>query len=116
MTSPIPTIWKRSRDETGAARRQIAGATRREALSAQGRQRHLGSLTISLLRDPEGRPERFLAVIDDITARKRVEAALHESEVRLKLAREAAGFGVWEWNDCHRRADLVGGAVAPARL
>ena len=62
------------------------------------------TVTGALLRDPEGRPERFMAIIEDITERKRVEAALQESEGRLALAREAAGFGIWEW-------DVVTGAV-----
>jgi PAS domain S-box-containing protein len=34
----------------------------------------------------------------DITDRKRVEEALRESERRLALAQEGAGFGVWDWN------------------
>ena len=55
-------------------------------------------LTVSLLRDPEGRPERFIAFIEDITTRKQAEAALRESETRLQLAREAAGFGISDWN------------------
>jgi PAS domain S-box-containing protein len=54
--------------------------------------------TISLLRDGAGRPERIIAVVEDITARRRMEEALRESEARLQLAREAAGFGVWDWD------------------
>lgn len=56
------------------------------------------NLAVSLLRDPEDRPEQFMAVIEDITERKRFEVALRESETRLQLAREAAGFGVSDWN------------------
>jgi len=59
--------------------------------------------TVSLLRDPDGRPECFIAVLEHITDRKRAEEALRESETRLQLAREAAGFGVWDW-------DIVSGA------
>ncbi len=62
------------------------------------------TLTGSLLRDAEGRPERFIAVMQDITERKRIETALRESDARLQLAREAAGFGIWEW-------DMVTGVV-----
>jgi signal transduction histidine kinase/FixJ family two-component response regulator len=34
----------------------------------------------------------------DVTEARRVAAALQESETRLQLAKEAAGFGVWDWD------------------
>ena len=47
-----------------------------------------------------GRPEqRQVAILfDDITQRKRIEEALHESEERLELAMEAGGIGTFDWN------------------
>jgi PAS domain S-box-containing protein len=54
------------------------------------------NLTVSLIRDAEGMPESIISVIEDITGRRNVEAALRESETRLQLAREAARFGVWD--------------------
>jgi len=48
------------------------------------------SLTVSALRDPDGHPQRFVAVIVDISARKAAEAALAESEARLRLFVERA--------------------------
>jgi PAS domain S-box-containing protein len=38
------------------------------------------------------------AVVAEITERKRAEMALRESEERLRLAQQAAGIGVFEWN------------------
>lgn len=35
---------------------------------------------------------------NDITARKRSENALRESDERVRLATEATGVGIWEWN------------------
>ena len=52
----------------------------------------------TLVRDADGRPERTLAVIQDITARKDVEQSLHDSEQRMRLATDATSVGIWEWN------------------
>ena len=44
-----------------------------------------------------GRPAR-VAVVRDLTAQRRAEAALRESEERLRLAQEAAGVGMWDFD------------------
>jgi PAS domain S-box-containing protein len=49
-----------------------------------------GSTVASLVRDAGGVPRYAIAVIQDITERKRVEQALAESERRLTLAQSAA--------------------------
>jgi PAS domain S-box-containing protein len=43
-----------------------------------------------------GVPVRVLGAVVDVTAHRRAEAALRESEGRFRLAQEAAGIGLWE--------------------
>jgi len=52
----------------------------------------------ALVRDPSGRPLRTVAIAQDITERKEAEAALRANEARLRLAQEAAGAGLWDWD------------------
>ncbi len=52
----------------------------------------------------DGKPTQFIAIRADITGRKRTEVALRQSEERMRLAAEAAGIGVWDW-------DIMTGAV-----
>ncbi len=99
-------------DDRAAERDQMATliAGERQSMTAEKRWlRPDGSVIwlsrwTSLLRDHAGRPARFIAIIVDISARKAAEVALQESETRLRLAREAAGFGVWDWHCGSRTA------------
>jgi PAS domain S-box-containing protein len=50
----------------------------------------------TLIDDEAGRAIQL--IVRDITARKRTELALRESEERLTLAFEGAQEGVWDWN------------------
>jgi len=43
------------------------------------------NLTVSLVRRPDGEPDYFVAVIEDIDLRKRAEAARQDSEERFRL-------------------------------
>ncbi|MDD3312548.1 PAS domain S-box protein [Pseudodesulfovibrio sp.] len=38
------------------------------------------------------------SIIHDVTARRQVEEALHESESRLHLAVDGTGLGLWDWD------------------
>lgn len=52
-------------------------------------------LNLSLVRDADGRPDYEIAVIEDITSRKRAEWELREREELLKTVLEALPVGVW---------------------
>jgi PAS domain S-box-containing protein len=56
------------------------------------------SLTVSPIFDAEGRIVGASGISRDTKERKRAEAALRESEQRLRLAQQAAGIGTFEWN------------------
>ena len=47
---------------------------------------------------PDGSVQGLVAVLTDVSERKRAEAALRESDTRLKLAQSAAGLAIWEWD------------------
>jgi PAS domain S-box-containing protein len=64
---------------------------------AAGRDRWMLATANYLGTGPSGHP-RFAYTALDLTARKRVEEALRESEERLRLAQNSGGVGVWEWN------------------
>jgi PAS domain S-box-containing protein len=51
-----------------------------------------------VIRDANGVPVRYSGIDIDITDRKIAEAALADSQERLRLAQEAAGIGSWDWD------------------
>ncbi|MEX0959729.1 MAG: EAL domain-containing protein [Burkholderiales bacterium] len=51
-----------------------------------------------VIRDEHGRALRAIGSMMDITARKRIERALTESQERLDLALAASDLAIWDWN------------------
>jgi PAS domain S-box-containing protein len=54
------------------------------------------SNTVTLIRDEAGEPQSIASISLDLTARREAEAALRQSESRLRLALDAGRMAVWE--------------------
>jgi PAS domain S-box-containing protein len=50
---------------------------------------------VSLLRDELGRPTHIIGLVSDVTAQRRAEETLRESERRLQFVAERAAVGYW---------------------
>ena len=84
-----------------AAAEHFAGKTARMEIefraSVRGEDRWI-QVTGRATRDSEGQVVRWNGTIRDVTARKRAEEALRESEQRYELAMAASESGYWDWH------------------
>jgi PAS domain S-box-containing protein len=61
------------------------------------------------VHDASGKPTRIIGSRIDITARRRAEAALEQSEERFRLATEALASVVYDWDPVQDRVQCFGG-------
>lgn len=59
---------------------------------------YLEAATISPVRQPDGKVTHYLAVKEDVTELMRTMGELRLSEERLRLAKNAAGLGIFDWD------------------
>jgi PAS domain S-box-containing protein len=61
------------------------------------------NLTVSLMRTSSGSPDYFISIIEDISARKSVASALHESESRFRTLADNISQLAWMADDTGAR-------------
>ena len=69
--------------------------------------------TVTLLKDENGCPDRFVGVVEDIGKRKRAEELERDNSERLQLALSAGQLGDWSWD---AQTDLVTFGPETARI
>lgn len=90
-------------EESRTWNRRVASGEIRE-FSLEKRYRHKDGTTVWVrvfvsAMAAEGALPRFsIGVVEDISAYRRAEQALRESEARLKLLIHASNVGLWDWN------------------
>ena len=93
-------------DRAGLTREPLRNLINGEIVTFRAEKRYLrkdgavvwADTSVSLVRDAEQQPLYFIAQIQDITGRKRTEAALKENRDVLELAIKVGNFGIWDWD------------------
>ncbi len=82
-------LWKR------LLRAEVLTATAEKRYIHEDRGPVWVNVTLSLTREPNGAPDYFIAVVEGIERRKKIETALAESTTALLDAQRVAGIGNW---------------------
>lgn len=59
---------------------------------------YVARMSINAIRDAQGALQHFAGVLTDISQQTRMQAALRDSEERMKLALEGGDLGAWDWD------------------
>ena len=62
-------------------------------------------LAVSHVRKPDGSPDYVVAMVEDISDRKRSELALESSEKQLRFVLEGSELGFWDWDIATGKVD-----------
>jgi PAS domain S-box-containing protein len=73
---------------------EVDSYEREKQLLCKGGSRIWVALSVALLHDAEGRPQRIMSTYQDITARKMAEEMLRRSEQRFRAIFDHAGIGI----------------------
>jgi two-component system, sensor histidine kinase and response regulator len=90
-------FWLQKYEEAAS----IGGPVRFEYRPAgRGKQRWVAASACPILASADGTsaPRRFAYIAEDVTERRKAEAALRKSEERLKLALESTRDGLWDYD------------------
>jgi PAS domain S-box-containing protein len=75
-----------------------------------------GKLAVSLIRDPEGRPQLAIAMVEDVTELKQAEEALRVSEDNRRGAQKMEAIGRLAGGIAHDFNNLLGVVIGSADL
>jgi PAS domain S-box-containing protein len=99
--------WKNVMSAAGVPPTELVESEYRVVLP-DGAVRWLGSRVRGVFGE-DGRAARLLGIVFDITERKRVEAALRETEERFRLATEVLAGFLYDWDPATNHVERFGG-------